>query len=545
MKMERLPEAVPATAPAADRAAVTTVLAAFAFSIALSWLAFPDAWMGMVRVWMDSETYTHGFIALPFAAWMIWRNRGDWSMLPVRSFMPGLVLVAAFAALWVVGRVAGVASVEQFGAVAVIPAAMAALTGLPIVAALAFPLAFLFFAVPVGDFLTPILMDYTADATVLALQWTGIPVYREGLHFMVPTGRWSVVEACSGLRYLIASLALGVLFAYLQFRTLKYRLAFIALSIVVPIVANWIRAYMIVMIGHLSSNKLAAGADHLIYGWVFFGIVMALLFWFGARWREPAPAAAAGGAALAGNERTAGSGQGPQHPPKLGRIVTVAVAALVLALAARPLAGALLDATEPVAIGDTIRQAIGAQPAAAPGTPEASLFRWAPGYADATESVHALARAGEHPVEAHVYYYARQHEGKEMIHAQHTVQKLADPQWPVRGHTTRETGWGKVEELRIGHPGRELLVWHWYQIAGRATASAYEAKGLTALSLLGGQGDHSLAAVLATPIEGTGAEGLSQARQALQAVGDKLAPAAAALSRGEAAPARRAESAAR
>src|SRR5690606_5600448 len=118
-----------------------------------------------------------------------------------------------------------------------------------------------------------------------------------------------------------------------------------------------------------------------------------------------------------------GSGQGPQHPPKLGRIVTAAVAALVLALAARPLAGALLDATEPVAVGDTIRQAIGAQPAAAPGTPEASLFRWPPGYADATESVHALARAGEHPVEAHVYYYARQHEGKEMIHAQHTVQK--------------------------------------------------------------------------------------------------------------------------
>ncbi|TXL65948.1 exosortase A [Zeimonas arvi] len=539
MKMERLPEAVPAAMPAAGRAAVTTVLAAFAFSIALSWLAFPDAWMGMVRVWMASETYTHGFIALPFAAWMVWRNRGDWSQLPVRSFMPGLLLVAAFATLWVVGRVAGVASVEQFGAVAVIPAAMAALTGLPIVAALAFPLAFLFFAVPVGDFLTPILMDYTADATVLALQWSGVPVYREGLHFMVPTGRWSVVEACSGLRYLIASLALGVLFAWLQFRTLKYRLAFIALSIVVPIVANWVRAYMIVMLGHLTNNKLAAGADHLIYGWVFFGIVMALLFWFGSRWREPAPAVAA--------ERAAGSAaQDPQHHPKLGRIVTAAVAALVLALAARPLAGALLDATEPVAVGDTIRQAIGAESnatsartgspssaAAAPGTPEASLFGWVPVYAEAIESVHALARAGEHPVEAHVYYYARQHEGREMIHTKHMVQRLGDPRWPVRGHTTRDAGWGKVEELRIGHPGRELLVWHWYQIAGRATASAYEAKGLTALSLLTGQGDHSLAAVLATPIDGTGAEDVTRARQALQAVGDKLAPAAARLSRGE------------
>jgi len=39
----------------------------------------------------------------------------------------------------------------------------------------------------------------------------------------------------------------------------------------VPIIANWLRAYMIVMIGHLSGNKLAVGVDHLIYGWLFFG----------------------------------------------------------------------------------------------------------------------------------------------------------------------------------------------------------------------------------------------------------------------------------
>src|SRR5690606_32562674 len=86
-------------------------------------------------------------------------------------------------------------------------------------------------------------------------------------------------------------------------------------------------------------------------------------------------------------------------------------------------------------------------PAPAAGTPEASLFGWAPGYAEATDSVHALARAGERPVEAHVYYYARQHEGREMIHAQHTVQKLADAQWPIRARGTRDAGWGKVEEL--------------------------------------------------------------------------------------------------
>ena len=44
---------------------------------------------------------------------------------------------------------------------------------------------------------------------------------------------------------------------------------------------------MIVMIAHLSDMKLALGVDHYIYGWVFFGLVMLLLFWLGSLWAEP------------------------------------------------------------------------------------------------------------------------------------------------------------------------------------------------------------------------------------------------------------------
>ncbi len=122
----------------------------------------------------------------------------------------------------------------------------------------------------------PTLIDWTADFTIAALKLTGIPVFREGAHFQIPSGRWSVVEACSGVRYLIASLMVGILYAYLTYRSMRRRLLFIGVSILVPIVANWLRAYMIVMIGHLSGNTLAVGVDHIIYGWIFFGVVMAV-----------------------------------------------------------------------------------------------------------------------------------------------------------------------------------------------------------------------------------------------------------------------------
>ena len=90
-----------------------------------------------------------------------------------------------------------------------VPCVVAALFGWRWVRALAFPLAFLFFAVPFGEFLVPTLIEWTADFTVAALAASGIPVYREANNFVIPSGRWSVVEACSGIRYLIASVMLG------------------------------------------------------------------------------------------------------------------------------------------------------------------------------------------------------------------------------------------------------------------------------------------------------------------------------------------------
>ena len=103
--------------------------------------------------------------------------------------------------------------------------------------------------------------------TLEALKLTGIPVYREGLWFSLPTGDWSVVKACSGVRYLIASVTLGVMYAYITYHTLWKRLLFILMSLVIPILANGIRAYIIVMIGHLSNLEYATGVDHMVYVW--------------------------------------------------------------------------------------------------------------------------------------------------------------------------------------------------------------------------------------------------------------------------------------
>lgn len=45
-----------------------------------------------------------------------------------------------------------------------------------------------------------------------------------------------------------------------------------------PVLANGLRAYGIIIIGYLSDMKYATGADHLIYGWLFFSLVTFLIF---------------------------------------------------------------------------------------------------------------------------------------------------------------------------------------------------------------------------------------------------------------------------
>jgi exosortase/archaeosortase family protein len=164
--------------------------------------------------------------------------------------------------------------------------ALCFLLGTPWLRAAWFPCTFLILAVPLGDGLTPFLIDHTANFVVAALRVVGVPVYREGSFFVIPSGNWSVVSGCSGMRYLMATITVASLFAHLNYRAVWKQGLFVLLAIAVAIVANWFRAFGIVMIAHLSDMKLALGVDHYLYGWVFFGIIIFLLMSVGGLWRD-------------------------------------------------------------------------------------------------------------------------------------------------------------------------------------------------------------------------------------------------------------------
>ncbi|MBV2127693.1 exosortase A [Rheinheimera sp. SM2107] len=248
----------------------------------LVWLlCFSQTIWSMVAIWLRSDTYAHGILIFPISLYLIWRKRQLIATTPLRPAYLALLFLLALVVGWYFANAVAVNVVSQLAVVLMLPVLVWLCCGWQLFKLLRFPLLYLLFAVPMGENLVPWLQDITADITVAALQISQIPVYRDGLYLSTPTGLFLVAEACSGIRYLIASVALGMLYAYLTYSSRVKQLIFCLAAIIVPIIANGLRAYGIVLIASLTDMKHAVGVDHLIYGWLFFGIVIFIMFFVG------------------------------------------------------------------------------------------------------------------------------------------------------------------------------------------------------------------------------------------------------------------------
>ena len=435
----------------------------------------------IVAIWNSSETFAHGYIIAPISIWLVWRRRENFLLYPPQPYWPALALLALAGAGWLAARIGGVQFIMQYAFVALFPLVALAVMGRRLAGSLAFPLLFLLFAVPFGDIFIAPLIDFTADFTVWALQTTGIPVLRNGTRFEIPTGSWSVVTACSGVRYLISSVTIGCLYAYLTYRTLPRRLAFIALSVVMPVLANGARAYMIVMIGHMSNMALATGVDHLVYGWMFFGLVMFLMFWVGSYWRDdhlavPLKASPALADAL---------------PARLGPIVLAAVAVCALWPALALINDKLNHNPAPVAIASV--------PVSWNAVPPVS--DWKPFYLPADGSFQAAYQGGgaSRPVQLNLLYYRNQTNTKTLISSSNTMAEEGAVYHEHGSATRSETLLGQpltLREVQMQGPRGNFLVWQWNWIDGQYGSGNLKGKLIQARAKLFLHGDDGAAVLL-------------------------------------------------
>lgn len=465
-----------------------------------------DAMSSMVAIWDRSGTFTHGYLVAPIAIWLFWRQRAALNMVEPAPFYPGFLLLALAGFGGVLGDIGDVQVISQLAMVSMIPLLCLSLLGLSFIRAFWFPLLYLVFLVPIGEGLIPILMDFTAAFTVKLLQLTGIPVFWEGTFFSIPSGNWSVVEGCSGVRYLIASVALGFLYTYITFKSFTKRLIFASLFVVVPIIANGLRAYMIVMIAHLSNMKLALGVDHLIYGWVFFGLVMFLMFMLGSRFSDPE------------------SDEEMDKPLVFGvvdrRVASMGLVCGLAIVLSWPVMVSVIEgkASAQMHSGSAYVLPADWQPLDSP------IADWKPDYKMMDKEQLNFYQKDSEQYGVYLADYFPRPDGGELINSQNYLVQQKHPVWrQTRRYAVSVEnidGLEQVMQVEIDSPKQKLLVWEWYRVGENNTTNPYSAKLMDVISRLLLQPEISTGVVIFSPYRGD----VDQARKRLEKLAQKLVP---------------------
>jgi exosortase len=250
---------------------------------ALILVCYLPALRSLFTEWMTNEDVGHGFFVPLVAGYIIWQNREDLLAAPAEWSWWGLVVVLLGAAQSLVGTLGVELFLSRSAIILTLTGTVWMLGGTGMLKKLAFPLFLLCFMVPLPaviynsiTFPLQLLASRLADGALTVLT---VPVLREGNILELPSGKLSVVEACSGIRSLLSLTFLSLVYGYFFEKSTRLRVLLFVATVPIAIVANGAR---VTITGILSQIKpeLAEGFFHESTGWVMFMLALALLVIF-------------------------------------------------------------------------------------------------------------------------------------------------------------------------------------------------------------------------------------------------------------------------
>ena len=474
-----------------------------------------DVW-SMVTTWWDISTYNHCLLIVPILYWLVHQRRDELLKMMPSIWTPGLLWIGIASIGWMLGEAAGVTFARHLGVVMMLQGAVVTLLGATVARGLIFPLAYSFFLVPFGEELVPALQTLTAKMSMVMLGWANIPAFIDGIFISTPTGYFEVAEACSGIKFLIAMVAYGALVGNVCFQSWNRRILFMLASIIVPIIANGIRAFGTIYIAHHTSVDFATGFDHIFYGWFFFAFVLILVMAIG--W--PFFDRKIDDKMIDGDELKA-TESGTQSKFNLPK-VTGFMAAIIIA----PMLWLSVIAAQPSSVPDSITlpevagwERIDYQP----------MYPWEPVFNGASHKLfgrYQNSQSGE-KVDLSIAVYDKQEDGREIVGY---GQGALDPEseWAWNRNLEAPENASAIQLTAPGPVIRDVV--NFYRIGGVLTGSGSVVKLKTLKSKLLG-GDQQSVAILVSAEKSGDAEAMVAIDSFLKDLGpvDKLADEMAGL----------------
>ncbi|WP_340264221.1 exosortase A [Sphingobium mellinum] len=261
----------------ASRSAWRAHLTALGLLASAILLLFYRDLFSMLSIWWNASTFGH-CLFIPFIiAWLVQQRLSGLRHLRPVAWAPGLLWLAIGAFAWLPGAAAGVALFRHAALILMLQGAVITVLGPAVGRALVFPLFYAFFMVPVGEEIVAPLQIVTARLAMIFLGIAQVPAHLDGIFITTPTGYFRVAEACSGAKFVIAMTAYGALVCNVCFATWRRRILFMAGALSLSVLANGLRAFGTIWVAHLTSINAAKGFDHVVYGWIFFAIVMTVV----------------------------------------------------------------------------------------------------------------------------------------------------------------------------------------------------------------------------------------------------------------------------
>jgi exosortase A len=444
-------------------------LASIAGFLLAAAVVYWPASQALAALWDDTEarTYTHGYLVLAVSVWLVFDARDDLAAARAKPIPIALGPLVLLSALWVVFWKAGLQDLQLIVLPPMILTALVAALGWAVGRRLAFPILFLYFALPLWGQVNGLLQSATVKA-VGALIWaTGLPAIITGNFVTVPSGTFEIADGCSGLHFLIAGAAIAALHGELFREPLSRRLRWVALMGALALAANWIRVFVIIVAGYLTQMQtFLVTVDHYWFGWAVFACAMGLFFWLATRTRwaeqgvQPHVIREDGGVATT-----------VQRPHT--SVPAQAYAGALVCLCAVPILVYALGLARP-ADASPIRVVWPPAPERWTQVTPAHASSWTPWFHGASiADRRGYSGPGGYNVEVFTATYRTQRQGVELVAYDNSV--LGDPasHQALEAHDVRVSGRAWRELLTVGEAGEEAVIWSRYHIGERVFRSGF------------------------------------------------------------------------
>lgn len=224
--------------------------------------------------WWDDANYSHGFLVPLFSLYLVWQQRMVLGSLPRSGSLLGIPVILAGIVALILGDLGAENFLMRSSLVVIIAGLILFHLGTPVFRAVLFPLAFLFFMVPLPGVIfyavTFPLQRLAAEQAAWTLDALGIPVLLDGNVIHLAQLSLGVTEACSGIRSLISLFAGAVAWAYLLIPAGWAMIIFVAATVPITILANATRVVLTGLIGQQFGVEYATGFFHEFAGWAIY-----------------------------------------------------------------------------------------------------------------------------------------------------------------------------------------------------------------------------------------------------------------------------------